>query len=336
MRTAATRLVAAGAAGLAALTLAACGATGSLVGVHGPPTPVSDVAPVTSANAGQIAQRVFTAAALAASEQGPGAWTEEHAAYTGSALTAAVADSRLTKVQPQIQGDAPAIAPQRPDVLAVSQGWDFPRVMVAKTALGTGSLPVLHLLVSRDAAAPFRIAASATMLPDATVHRFAPLAQGSPLVRDAKGLPVAPDELLSAYAASLAYPAPAGRAAPYAPDRFASQIHAAATAQAAAVSTVATFTQTHAVVPGSVLAVRQAAGGALVFGVIERTDTFTVKKGQTLRAPSTFTTLVHGQPKLTHKASLTTLEFVVFSIPPGRGAARLVAASEHLVSAAGS
>ena len=124
---------------------------------------------------------------------------------------------------------------------------------------------------------------------------------------------------------------------PYAIDGFASQLQAAAAAQARRVGAYAGFTQSHKVQPDSVHAIRQSNGGALVFGVIERTDTFTVKKaGSSLTSPKQFSTLVPGRTRLTRKATMTTLEFVIFQVPKGSGQARLVAASEHLVAAAGS
>jgi hypothetical protein len=60
------------------------------------------------------------------------------------------------------------------------------------------------------------------------------------------------------------------------------------------------------------------------------------KAGSSLTAPKQFTTLVPGRTKLARKATMRTLEMVVFAVPKGSGQATLVAATEHLVSASGS
>src|SRR5665647_2027696 len=86
-----------------------------------------------------------------------------------------------------------------------------------------------------------------------------------------------------------------------------------------------------------VYAVRQADGGALVFGVIVRTDSFAVKSGQAVNtvANKAFV-LLSGKKKVTKSASITTVEFVVFSVPRDTGRATLVAASEQVVAGSGS
>ena len=106
---------------------------------------------------------------------------------------------------------------------------------------------------------------------------------------------------------------------------------------AKAVATQATFSQVHKVIPSSVYAVRQSGGGALVFGVIERTDSFAVKSGEAVNtAANKEFVLLSGKKRVTRAATLTTLEFVVFAVPRSSGEARLVAASEQVVAGSGS
>lgn len=322
-----------------ALALSGCAAAGPLVGLQPPPAAVPSVAPLTGPHARDILSRAFTAASQAGSDTGAQADRDTGArsiAYAGPALTAAGARARLDAVQPGLGGGSWALSPSQPGLLALSRGFGWPRAMVAQTVPSGGSLPVLHLLTSPDALTPYRISISASMLPNSTVRRFDPLPQGSRLVTDGAGLAVAPTALVTQYAGALSFPAHSVPNPAYAADPFAEQVRQNAAAQARSVTVQAGFTQRHEVVPGSTCAVEQAGGGALVFSVLKRTDTFDVKKGQSLTAPKEFTALVPGRARITSKATMTTLEFVVFGVPAGRGPATLVAASEQLVAAAGS
>lgn len=318
-------------------TLSGCGVGKALVGVHEPPAPVTDIASVTPAQAQGIVDRVFTAASQAGHGSTANVKEARGVAFSGPALTAAIADAKLASVDPTSAGSSPAIAPEQPRVLALPRGAGFPRVIVVQTVPEKGGLPVLHVLTSADARTPYRIAESATMLPGTSVRSFTSLASGSALVNDGKELAMAPQALLEAYAKGLSFPAAKVANPPYAEDRFATQVRANAAKQSSDVSKFASFTQQHKVVPGSVYAIAQNGGGALVFGVLERNDTFTVKKsGSSLAAPKQFTALVPGKKKLTNKATMTTLEMVVLAVPKGSGQANLVGATEHLVSASGS
>ncbi|HET7659289.1 MAG TPA: hypothetical protein VFK66_02800 [Oryzihumus sp.] len=324
------------AAAAVCLSLSGCGLGKAIAGVHEPPAPVTDIASVTPAQARGIVDRVFTAAGQSRSGSGD-VKNARAVAYSGNALTAAVADARLASVAPQVGGNSPAIAPEQPRILALPRGEGFPRVIVVQTVPDKGGLPVLHLVTSPDARTPYRIAESATMLPGSSVRSFTSLASGSRLVTDGKGLAISPQSLLEDYAKGLSFPAAKVANPPYTDDRFATQVRAGAAQQASDVSKFASFTQKHTVQPGSVYAIAQSGGGALVFGVLERTDTFTVKKaGSSLTAPKQFTALVPGKTKLTTKATMRTLEMVVFAVPKGSGQATLVGATEHLVSASGS
>ena len=331
------RLTTVATAAVLGATLSGCGVGKALVGVHEPPAPVTDIASVTPAQARGIVDRVFTAAGQARRASSADVKDARAVAFTGPALTAAISDAKLATVSPVLAGSSPAIAPEQPRVLALPRGAGFPRVIVVQTVPDKGGLPVLHVVTSPDARTPYRIEESATMLPGTSVRSFTSLASGSELVKDGKDLTVAPQGLLEAYAKGLSYPAAKVPNPPYAEDRFATQVRSGAAKQASDVSKYASFTQKHSVKPGSVYAIAQNGGGALVFGVLERTDTFTVKKsGSSLTAPKQFTALVPGKKKLTRKATMTTLEMVVFAVPKGSGQATLVAATEHLVSASGS
>jgi hypothetical protein len=324
-------------------SVSGCGATDALLGIHRAPKAKATSAPLTVDQAKRILSRAFTAAYLGETTTGAAAQGKLRTAYTGEGLRGVVGRVKLASVQPRV-ATSPLQAPP-PTLLAISRGFGFPRFIVAQTVASEGGLPILHLLISPDAATPYRIAMSVEMAPPATVKPFDPLSQGSPLVSNGTGslvtngtgLAVAPATLLDRYAAQMAFPAKAIPKPPFAADSFSGQVRAGAAGVAKAVASQATFVQVHKVVPHSVYSVRQASGDALVFGVIERTDSFKVKAGQNVNtvANKAFVKLT-GKKLVTKAASITTLEFVVFAVPRSTGKATLVAAREQIVAGSGS
>ena len=319
------------------------GLTRAVFGIHQAPQAKASAVPLTVDQAKSIVARSFTAAYLGESKSGEAGKSDLRTAYTGEGLRAAAGRVRLASVQPT-SAASPLRAP-RPTLLAVSRGFGFPRFIVAQTVATEGGVPTLHLLISPDAATPYRICMSVEMVPPATVTPFDRLTSGSPLVPTttgpsaggSDGLVVAPATLMKLYAAQMAYPAKPVSKPPFSADPFASQVQAGAAAVAQAVASQASFTQVHTVLPASVYAVRQANGDALVFGVVERKDSFNVKAGQNVNtaANKAFVVLT-GKKAITKTASITTLEFVVFAVPRSTGQATLVAAREQIVAGSGS
>lgn len=318
------------------VSLTGCGAANSVLGIHAPPKVNPSAVPLTPDQARAILTRDFTAAQQGDTTTDKTLRDVLRTAYTDEGLRAANARVKLAKVQPT-GAVSPLLAPNEPRLLAVPRGFGYPRVLLAQTVASEGPLPILYLLTSPDAATPYRIGASATMLLSTSLKPFDSLAKGSPLVTDGTELTVAPDALLGAYAAGMAFPAKASANPPFAADVFSGQVRAKAASVAKAVAAQATFSQTHKVVPQSVYAVRQAGGDALVFGVIERTDSFAVKTGQAVNtAENKEFVLLTGKKRVTKSASITRLEFVVFAVPRSSGQATLVAASEQVVAGSGS
>ena len=318
------------------VSVSGCGAANAVLGVHAPPKANPSAVPLTPDQAKAILTRDFTAAQQGDTTADTTPRDVLRTAYTGEGLLAANARVKLAKVQP-IGAVSPLLAPQEPRLLAVPRGFGYPRVLLAQTVASEGPLPILYLLTSPDAATPYRIEASATMLLSTSLKPFDSLAKGSPLVTDGTGLAVAPGALLGAYAAGMAFPAKAMTNPPFVADIFSGQVRDKAASVAKAVAVQATFSQTHKVVPGSVYAVRQADGDALVFGVIERTDSFAVKNGQAVNtAENKEFVLLTGKRRVTKSATITRLEFVVFAVPRSSGPATLVAASEQVVAGSGS
>ena len=312
-----------------------CGATHALLGIHEAPAASATSVPLTLDQARRIVNRSFTAAHVGETTTGEASAVALRGAYTGQGLRGVTGRVKLASVQPMVATSA--LRSQRPTLLAVSRGFGYPRFIVAQTVASDGGLPILHLLVSPDAATPYRISMSIEMVAPAEVQPFDPLSKGSPLVTNSAGLVVAPATLLDRYAAQMAFPATATPVSPFAGDSFSGQVRSGAAAAAKAVATQASFTQVHKVIPHSGYTVRQADGDALVFGVIERTDLFTVKQGQSINtAGNKAFVLLSGKKRIATRASITTLEFVVFAVPRATGKATLVAAREQIVAGSGS
>ncbi|MDQ2757238.1 MAG: hypothetical protein M3Y71_11850, partial [Actinomycetota bacterium] len=258
-----------------------------------------------------------------------------NAAFTGDALVAARADARLATVTPEATTAKRALVATPPTVLAVARALTYPRTMIVQSSLQASGLPVLILLTTPDARTPYRIAAGVSMLPAAQVPGFDPLAAGSPALAAAD---TAPDgryaKLVQGYAASLAYPSSPKAVAPgiTAGDAFSTAVRANAAKQAAALAALGSFRQQHEA--RTVTGGLRTAGGqaALVFAVIDRSDTALVRSG-TLTLTKEFTTL-SGLSAVTSEVNLSTLE-VVALVVPASGPATVVGGEEHLYGAQG-
>jgi len=318
------------------VSLTGCGLGNKVLGIRDAPTANTTSAPMTAGKANDIVVRAFTAAQQAETSTGDESASALKTAYTGEALKAATARIKLADIKPSV-ADSPVLAPQQPRLLSVPRGFGYPRVIVAQTTPAEGRLPILHLLTSPDAATPYRISMSATMLLDSKIAGFDPVSKGSPLVTSGTGLAVAPAALLTAYAAGLAFPAKTDSEPLFTADPFAAQVRGSVAAVAKAVTTQANVFQGHKVVPNSVFAVGQANGDALVFGVMERTDTFAVKSGESVNTTGNkaFVAL-SGKKSIFKESKVTTAEFVVFVVPRSSGQATLVGASEQVVAGSGS
>jgi hypothetical protein len=320
------------AAGAAALALAACGAGSGLVGVHDAPAQVTTTAPISSQNAGAIATRVLAKAADAKAAKPSDAAPLRAEALTGTALAVADAASRLQT--PATATAPPLKRPEPPKVLGVSRGTGWPRVILVQTTTEEGGA-ALNLLVSPDAKTPFRLSAAAPMQPGATVAALDPLATGSPMVTTGTRLAVQPADLLKEYAASLAYSKPVAAKDVNGTDAFSTAVRAHAAEQAKKFGKLATLKQTHTVQPDGTVAIALRDGGALVFGLLERTDAITLRPGGKSLTPSADFQRLVRKKALTKSAELKSYETVVFTVPV-TGKADVVAADEVLFSAKGS
>ena len=321
--------------GALTLALTGCGAGSVLVGFNdAAPSQVTTTAPIGADSAQKIAERVIARADEAAAAPAADAADLREAALTGSALAVATAASKLETDPAPSATSAPLTRSESPKVLAVSRGTSFPRLILVQTATADGAAR-LNLLTSPDASTPFRLSTSVTMAPGTQVAALDTLDSGSPLVTDATELAVDPEELVSQYAASLDYPNPAKAADVATTDPFAASVRANAAAQAKAFGALATLTQKHAAQPEQTVSIALRGGGALVFSLLERTDTITLKKGGKSLTPSAEFQRLVKKKTLTRSAELKSYETVVFTVP-AEGKAGVIGADEVLFSAKGS
>ncbi|GAA2739176.1 hypothetical protein GCM10009867_34190 [Pedococcus aerophilus] len=328
-------------AGALTLALTGCGAGSALVGVNdAAPAQVTTTAPIDAASAEKIAERVIAAADAAAAAPVKDAKAAEAAkalrdeALTGSALAVAEAASKLEADPAGTATPAPLTRSEPPKVLAVSRGTAFPRLILVQTATAEGAAK-LNLLTSPDATTPFRLSAAVTMAPGTQVAALDSLDSGSPLVSKDTELAVEPAALVTQYADSLAYPKPGKAEAVDTTDPFSTSVRANAAAQAKAFGALATLTQKHVAQPKQTVAIALRGGGALVFSLLERTDTITLKSGGKSLTPSAEFQRLVKKKTLTKSAELKSYETVVFTVP-AEGKAGVVGADEVLFSAKGS
>lgn len=314
-----------------ALAVTGCGAGSAIVGVHDAPTEVTTTAPITARAAGEIAQRVLTDAEQAQAAPGAEARKLRQGAMTGGALAVANAADNLGDAKPSSATSLTRTDP--PKVLAISRGTQWPRAILVQTSNADGAA-VLNLLSSPDARTPYRLAARATMHPGASIAALDSLVKGSPLVTDDSTLATPPQDLLKGYAASLAYPKPGAAKGVAITDPFSLSVRANAAAQAKTFGTLATLARKHEVRPAETVAIALRGGGAVVFALMERTDTVTLRPGGKSLTPSPEFQRLVRKKTLSKTAQLKTYETVVLTVPP-QGSATVVAADEVLFSAKG-
>jgi hypothetical protein len=321
--------------GLVAASLAtvvtACGAGSALVGVQDPPAETTTTAPVSAHHAEEIATRVLAKAAAAESAPAGEAKQLRAEVMSGAALAVANAADQLGSAAPP--ASKPVTRAEAPKVLSISRGTQWPRYILAQSTAANGAA-VLNVLVSPDAKTPFRLETRATMQPGSSVAALDPLTEGSPRVTGGTKVAIAPDELMTQYAASLTYPKPAAAPAVQAGDQFSVSVRANAAAQAKSFGKLATLTQKHRVLPDNTIAIALKGGGALVFGLMERTDSITLAKGGKSLTPSAEFQRLVRKKSLSKSAELTSYETVVFTVPVN-GPAVVVGADEVLFSAKG-
>ncbi len=323
-----SRRLAALAVGVAVLAVGGCGLPEQVAGVRSVPSASPTGAPLDVVTATSVATRVLTAATSAAALRGPAGDTARAAVLTGDALAVANAAARNAKGTPPA---APPSAP-RPQIVTMSRGAGWPRYIVA-TTLDTGTdTRWLHVLVSASATTLFRLTENVRMIAGAALPGLG--APSSGVVADGVGgTDASARDVLAALAAGLAYPHPTLSDLVATTDPASSALRANAARQQQGLGSLATLTsrQTPA---GPPTAFATPSGGTLVFGLLTRTDTITLKPSATaLNVPADVAKLI-GKAKVSRFVTVTTLEPVCLSVPAA-AAATLVGFDEQVLRAAG-
>ncbi len=319
-----------GAALASALVLGGCGAPDALVGLHAAPPEASTSAPLDAEGAGAVATRLVTQAADVAAQKGKAGNAARAEVLTGDALSVANAASAhgLAAAPP---GNLDVVPD--PTVIGQSQGREWPRAILATTLDEATSTQYLHVMVSTAPAEPFRIVSQVSMLPGSELPALAQAAQGAPMLplKEDDGLPASPKAVVTAYAAALAHPKPKASDLVSTKDPFAVALKTSATAQSKALGRLGTLTEVHTPLLKGAVSFRLADGGAVVFALVQRTDTYKASaKAKELTLPAGLAALA-GKKKVTSSAQFESLEPVAMVIPPTSGASEAIAASDLLV-----
>lgn len=311
-----------------ALTLSGCGVGERIVHLQPAPTENAEVgAPLRVETAERIAARVIGQAEAAGGDE------ERAAVLVGPALR--VATARAARSGPVAQTPDVTTGPA-PTILAMSRGQEWPRAILAATLDAATQTQQLHVLVSTGPTDQFRLLASASLLPGATVPAIGEVTDGTTFAAAAPDAPLETSALVDEYARGLAFPQPGETSVVAVDDTYAQSLQRNATQQQEAFTTLATLTRTHTTIPDSVVSVETADGGHIVFAQMTRLAVISLTEeaqevtieDQTLRDLS-------GTESVTESFTTEHLENVLF-VAPAEGLARLVGAEEILVRAEGS
>ncbi len=328
-RTSLTRLVASTTL-LGALVLSGCGTQDALVGLHPAPAEQTASAPLDTEGATAVAARLLAAASAPVEGDAKAAAAARAKVLTGDALRVANAEAARKATEPATTELAPE---PTPTVVAQSQGRQWPRAILATTLDEPTNTQWLHVMTSEEPDQPFRLAASVPMSPGTRLPALGEQLAGAPLL-DATAkydLPLSPADAVKAYAGAMAYPKAKASTAVEVDDAFSTRLRTAAGVQAKALGKLATLSQLHTPLLDDAITFRLADGGAVVFALLGRTDTMSVKpKAKELVLPAEYAKLV-GKKKVAKSLTLGNLEPIVMIVPKN-GKAEVIGARDLLAS----
>lgn len=212
---------------------------------------------------------------------------------------------------------------------------EWPRWFAAVERSSAHAVPELVVLTQTGPREPYRVSASATLLPGTTLPELAREGQVARAVapQDAGSAAASPADAVARYADVLTAGTASRWASATADDVFRQQVLSEQDAERAGVSQYEAYASTHTPRQGAVWALRTQDGGALVVGVLDGTRTFT-PRGPGIRQvlPADFAALA-GRGDAPAGLGVRTAEVVALSVPPsGSGApVRLVAGNRGLV-----
>jgi hypothetical protein len=228
-----------------------------------------------------------------------------------------------------------------PSRLLIPQAGPWPRwFLIAGPAEGHAT-PVVRLLVSPDARAPYAVWADLDLVPGATLPPVADDGEGGQLpAPDTTDLVMSPTEVAGRYADVLNRGRASAFRAAFAEDPFRTQVtdRLAADRKQLVSGAVASLSSTHTPVEDAGYAVRTQDGGALVVIELRQTYQVTVVAGGGVVRPDADLAALAGRDSFAKSLRRSSVEVLAFTVPP-RGSkkpVRLVAAAKGDVAASGS
>lgn len=306
------------------LGLGACGLGSDLAGVHDAPAEVTDGAAMTPSAAQKVTSRVLESAQAALGETGSGAAKARAEVLTGPAKTQAAAAVK-TNSTPAAAPDV--TRPAEPEVLAVSEGAQWPRAILATTR--DGDVQRLHLLVAEDSKSAFTLFATVDMASGASVPSLGAPEDGAGAHLGEKANK---DALAAAntWAKAVAYPKPKKTPDSVSVnDGFSRALRANADEAAKEVGKLGKLTRSTTIDGKQSASFDLADGGRILFVSATRTDTVTATKDTKKLSLSGDAAKIANKKSASKKIVWTYVETVAMVVPE-TGKARIVGAAENL------
>ena len=306
------------------LGLGACDLGANLAGVRDAPAEVTDGAAMTPSAAQKVTARVLDAAQAALGETGSDAAKARAEVFSGPAKAQAAAAVKTRSAD----ASAPDVTrPAEPEVLAVSEGSEWPRAILATTR--EGDVQRLHFLIAEDSKSPFSLFATVDMASGASVPSLGAPEDGAAAHRGEKANK---DALAAAdtWAKAVAYPAP--KKAPEAVsvnDGFSRALRANADEAAKGVGKLGKLKRSTTIDGKQAASFDLADGGRILFVSATRTDTMTATKDTKKLSLSGDAAKIANKKSASKKIVWTYVETVAMVVPE-TGKARIVGAAENL------
>ena len=314
------------AAGVLALT--GCGIEERIVHLQPAPTENAEVgAPLRAEAAERIAARVLTGVAEAETSE------ERAALATGPALR--VLNARGAQSASGDDASAAVVVPSAPTVLAVSEGQDWPRAILAATLDETTQVQSLHVLVSTGPTEPFRLYATAPMLGGTSVPSLGEFADGAAFEVATAEAAIPASQVFSDYAAGITFPKPAQVDSVKVDDPYATSLRTNAQEQVDVLGELGAVAQSHTPIADSILSFATADGGYISFGQMVRSDRVALTdEAQELNVEDDRLQELSGEEVVTDSFTAEHLENLVLVVPAG-APGELIGAEEIVLRAEG-
>lgn len=236
------------------------------------------------------------------------------ARYAGAELEVRRAALTVRSQVPTSPEPAP-LAGQRLLTAVPPQG-EWPRWFLTALQPGGGAVPQVVVLVQDGPRDPYRVVASAAVLPGASLPQPAAVdGAAQPLGADAEGLVRTPAQAVADYADVLTRGGEAPAAAALTDDPLRAQVLTEQQAERDGVSTYVDYTASHAPREGALWSLRTTDGGALVVGVLSGKRTFSPRgRGITQSLPPDLAALA-GRATAPEGLEVSTAEVVVLRVP---------------------